>query len=98
MMGSDIPAFSLFATTSLNVEPTATILLSSSDKAIQLFRGAERSASRRASSGAFMLIRRLRVSEGFRQVNVTSGPTQAATFTVNKLTSSQMSRGVLWTQ
>jgi hypothetical protein len=50
--GSSIPAFSLFFTTSLYVEPVATILLSSSDNAIQVSSGAVRRSSQRGSGFA----------------------------------------------
>jgi hypothetical protein len=50
MIGSDTPARSLFSTTSEYVAPVATILLSSSERAIQLPKGANRNASRRAAA------------------------------------------------
>lgn len=46
--GSDTPAFSLFLAASEYVAPVAMILVSSSDKAIHVSNGADRSASSRA--------------------------------------------------
>src|ERR1700674_4133464 len=47
--GSDTPALSLFFTASSYEVPTATILVSSSDNATQLSRGADFNASKRKS-------------------------------------------------
>ena len=78
MTGSETPAFSLLATASLYVEPTATILLSSSDRATHLSSGADCRASKRESELVCIilptyLIRRISVSKGFPIVNRTLG-------------------------
>src|SRR5216683_1357879 len=52
MTGLDTPAFSAFATASSNVSPTATMRLSSSERATQWLGGAFNNASARACDDA----------------------------------------------